>query len=346
MVLSVVGYAVAYFFAANRDVTAFMISIEILFIFLCFIPTKRYFSTFETPQVGQIISFVLGIVLNYGFGIVAYAVKWSRSPGYTLLWCILNILALSVYAAFCFVRDKGLIMVSVIACIVSMVLSFGVGIILLAWFGLIAPGVAMLGIAFYYTYFLAAYLVYLKNNKSVPFVIYPITLLLVVGGCFAVMIWGFIDDDFDNFYGFSITYLAINLMILIYGTYRIISDIRSRFDKPNFYSAYGSPIYKYDPNIKSAVENQRPMQIWIGAWFAFYVYTILMAIFISDTNYAVSASQIFLIVLFLNFIYFTTYNLHRASKIKDNITKEVLEKSWEEVLEAREKSMGNFLDLD
>ena len=134
MVLCLIGYSIAFFYAADRDVTAFTVSVEILFLFLTFIPTKRYFSTFEMPNIGQIISFVLGIVINYAFGAVSYAVEWNRSPAYTLLWTIINILILTIYAAGSFVRDKGLVLVSVILSVVSMVLSFGMGLILILWF--------------------------------------------------------------------------------------------------------------------------------------------------------------------------------------------------------------------
>ena len=72
------------------------------------------------------------------------------------------------------------------------------------------------------------------------------------------------------------------------------------------------------------VENLRPIKLWLVSWFMFYIYTVLMAIFIQDTNYSVAASMIFLVVSFLSFIYFTTYNLHRASVIAKNISKEVL----------------------
>ena len=91
MVLCLVGYSIAFFFVSGRDMTAFTVSVEILFLFLTFIPTKRYFSTFETPNIGAIISFALGIVINYAFGIVSYVVEWNRSPAYTLLWTIINI---------------------------------------------------------------------------------------------------------------------------------------------------------------------------------------------------------------------------------------------------------------
>lgn len=197
-----------------------------------------------------------------------------------------------------------------------MVLSFGPGIILLVWFSSIPVGIALLGAGFYYTYFVSIYLVYIKMNNSVPFIVYIITIIIIVLTCCAVMIYSFVEDSFDDFYGFSITYLVINLLVLIYAIYRVGWDILSRGDKPNFYSPYGLPIFKYDFNIKSAVDNAFPVQIWLGAWFMFYIYTILMQIFIFDTNYGTAASMIPFIIFALTFFYIVTYNLNRAGKIK------------------------------
>lgn len=153
-----------------------------------------------------------------------------------------------------------------------------------------------------------------------PFVLYIVTFVIIVGTCFAIMIYGFVVDNFDNFFGFSITYLVINLMILGYGIYRIVLDYLDRYERPNFYSAYGSPIYKYDINIKSVRENMKPMRAWVIGWFVFFVYTLLMMIFFVESNYGVSAAQIFLVAFYITFIYFTTYNLYRAGKVKDEIT--------------------------
>jgi len=138
------------------------------------------------------------------------------------------------------------------------------------------------------------------------------------------MIYAFVSDDFDNFYGFSITYLVINFMILIYAVFSLMQDYLNRYDKPNFFSAYGSPIYKYNPEINSVIENLKPMRAWLGGWFMFFVYCILMMIFLVDSDVGVAASQIFLVVFYLTFIYFTTYNLHRAGRIKNEITHEIM----------------------
>ena len=276
MVIILVAYSLAFFFTSNRDVTAFTISVEILVIFLCFIPVKRYFSTFEKPTIGQIISFALGVVLNYTFGGLSYGFNWNRTPAYTCLWTFLNIFVLFAYASFCLLRDKGLIIPTVIFCVISILLSFGIGILLLALFSLIGAGLGFIGAAFYYTYAVVVYLIYLKMNKSIPWAIYPVTGVIVILTCFSVMIYAFVVETFDNFYGFSVTYLVINLLLLCYGCYLIYNDMMNRFDKPNFYSAYGSPIYKYDNSIKSVTENMKTMKVWLAAWFMFYGYTLLM----------------------------------------------------------------------
>ena len=276
MIIILVAYSLAFFFTSNSDVTAFTVSVEILVIFLCFIPVKRYFSTFEMPTVPQIVSFILGVALNYTFGGLSYGLNWNRTPAYTCLWTFFNIFILSAYAAFCLLRDKGLIIPTVITCVVSVLLSFGIGIILLTLFSNIGVGLGFIGAALYYTYAVVVYLIYLKMNKSIPWIIYPITGIIVIASCFAVMIYAFVVDTFDNFYGFSVTYLVINLLLLLYGVYLIYNDMMNRFDKPNFYSAYGSPIYKYDNSIKSVTENMRSMKVWLAAWFMFYGYTILM----------------------------------------------------------------------
>lgn len=90
----------------------------------------------------------------------------------------------------------------------------------------------------------------------------------------------------------------------------------------------------------------RTMKVWLAAWFMFYGYTLLMEIFIADTNYGIAAQQLFLIVFFLTFIYFVTYNVYRSGAVKKNITEEVIRSSWEDIKKTKEDTVGNYLDLD
>ena len=156
-------------------------------------------------------------------------------------------LAVLIYAAYCLLRDKGLILPTFITAIASIIVSYGIGILLMVLFSEIVIGIVFLGVAFYYTYAIVVFFVYKKMNDSIPFVIYIVTFVIIVGTCFAIMIYAFVVDTFDNFYGFSVTYLVINLLLLLYGVSALMKDYLNRFDRPNFYSAYGSPIYKYNP---------------------------------------------------------------------------------------------------
>jgi hypothetical protein len=163
------------------------------------------------------------------------------------------------------------------------------------------------------------------KNRSFPQFLHYISIILVVATSFAVMIYSFCVDDFNDFYGFTVTYLVINFMIIVYGGYALMMDYMDRYDRPNFFSPYGSPVFKYDNTVRSAKTNLVPLAFWLGGWLMFYGYTLLMEIFLSDTNYGVAASSIYFVAFFLSFLYFTTYNVYRAGRMKEAITQKVIE---------------------
>lgn len=59
------------------------------------------------------------------------------------------------------------------------------------------------------------------------------------------MIFSFISPNFEGFYGFSITYLVINVLLLLAALLGIIKDLKSDDERPNFYSPLALPIYKF-----------------------------------------------------------------------------------------------------
>jgi len=179
-----------------------------------------------------------------------------------------------------------------------------------------AIGLGVIAASVYYAYVLVVYYLYLYQNKSLHWLIIPISVGLVIATSFAVMIYSFTDSNFDNFYGFSVTYLVINFLLFALSVYLLLRDIRNRFDRPNFFSPHGTPIFKYDPETKSVKKNSRSLMFWLATWVMFYVYTLLMEIFIADVYIGVSASMIFFLIMYLTFLYFTTYNCHKAGKIK------------------------------
>ena len=106
----------------------------------------------------------MAFVINYAFGIVSYLVGWNKSPAYTCVWAIINVLAVLIYAAYCLVRDKGLILPTYIVGISSIVVSYGIGILLIVLFGELVVGIVFLGLAFYYTYAMVVFFIYKKMN--------------------------------------------------------------------------------------------------------------------------------------------------------------------------------------
>lgn len=106
----------------------------------------------------------MAFVINYAFGIVSYIVEWNKSPAYTCVWAIINVLAVLIYAAYCLVRDKGLILPTYIVGISSIIVSYGIGILLITLFGELVVGIVFLGLAFYYTYAMVVFFIYKKMN--------------------------------------------------------------------------------------------------------------------------------------------------------------------------------------
>ena len=84
MILFLAAFCIAYWFITFEH-TAFTIAAEIVFLFLTLIPMRRYFSTLEMPLVSQIILFILGIVVNYVYGVLSYVLQWNDSVVWTCL---------------------------------------------------------------------------------------------------------------------------------------------------------------------------------------------------------------------------------------------------------------------
>jgi hypothetical protein len=88
---------------------------------------------------------VLGIALNYAFGIVSYVLEWNRTDLWTIWWAVINIFLLSLYAALALLRDKGLHITTYIACALSVLLLVAAGVLIIVLFNSIALGVAFIG---------------------------------------------------------------------------------------------------------------------------------------------------------------------------------------------------------
>jgi peptidoglycan biosynthesis protein MviN/MurJ (putative lipid II flippase) len=123
-----------------------------------------------------------------------------------------------IYALWGLVRDYGVTAASITIATLTVLIGFGMGVFIIINVDLIG-GLAVIGGAAYTAYFLATGLYYLKNNHSLPKIFLIIAAVLMILTAVAVMIASFILPEFDNFLGFSITYLVLNFLLLGYSAY-------------------------------------------------------------------------------------------------------------------------------
>lgn len=211
---------------AYKETMAFTISAELLFLFLTLLPMKRYFSTLQRPEAFEIVMFCLGIVLNFAFGAIGLANGWRNEIVWIIWWGFANPLLLCFYALWGLIRDYGITALSLITSVLTVLIGIGMGVFVLVIYNLTA-GLAVIGVSLYFAYFLAIGLYYIKNNYSMPRIVLIVTAALIVLTAIAVMIASFVLPDFDDFLGFSITYLVINLLLLGYAGERLLQDIWS-----------------------------------------------------------------------------------------------------------------------
>lgn len=284
-------------------------------MFLTLVPMKRYFSTLQPPEIFEIIMFVLGILLNYAFGAVGLANGWRSEIVWVIWWGFGNILILCFYALWGMIRDYGATLASLIISIVSVLVGIAMGIFILVLVDT-AAGIAVIGVSLYAGYFLGLGLYYLKNNNSLPRYFIWITGGLIVGTAVAVMIAGFVLDSFDNFLGFSITYLVLSFLLLGYSIWILYSDISSRIEAPNFYSPYLRPVYKYSSEIESCRTNPLPFNLFAVSLLIILLYCFLVEIFVNPAHVGISLTCLLELFIFLSVTYFQNYNTFNAGLAK------------------------------
>ena len=172
--------------------------------------------------------------------------------------------------------------------------------------------------------------IYRKNNNSFP---RKVVLTAAYGGILtlsAVFIVSLCMDSFNDFVGFSITYLAILTCLIIYVVRQLISDIANKATSPVFYSPWVFPIYKYDPNVNALKKDSALGYMTFGVIFFFWIWTIAVSIWINPVSIGISLGCLCEIVAAVYFMYMTsdsTSMLSEALKREDLFGKTV-KKAW------------------
>lgn len=233
-----------------------------------------------------------GLCLNYIYGGLALAGGWRSEHGWVIWWGFVNMILVFSYSVWGFLRDFGFGWRSIIPSIFLSLTGIGMGIYILMLISLIA-GIVVIGIFFYIGFLLALYLAYLHLNKTLPNSLVYLTMVVFLITSLSVMIVSYALNTFNDFLGFSITYLIINVIILGYGGYLLYSDISSEEFRPNFFSPYGLPVYKFDSNTKTAIKNNFPTIMVVFGMLMLLFLSLLVQIFVEPVQIGVSLTVVF-----------------------------------------------------
>lgn len=100
-------------------------------------------------------------------------------------------------------------------CAISIAFSLGLSGFLM-WGRGFGAGGGILGFFALLYYGLLVYYIYVKNNKSMPKSWFIATVAIIFLICFLALLLSLILDSFADFLGFSIFYLTLNFILLVY----------------------------------------------------------------------------------------------------------------------------------
>lgn len=210
---------------------------------------------------------------------------------------------------------------------ISVVFAVGMGvyvIIVRSVFG----GIAIIGFWFYAYYAIFVFWLYKKNNKSIPKVWLYISAALIVLVCLIALVASALIDSFNDFVGFSISYLIINLILFIYSYSLIQSDLNNQADYPLFSSPWIFPIYQFNPKTGNIVKRNMPLLLFLASCMLFMVWCIAVVIWVTPVTTGIALTCIVEIFLFLIFITISTWSTIQLGKVSGSLDDKIIKESW------------------
>lgn len=163
--------------------------------------------------------------------------------------------------------------------LVSVGFAFGMGGFIIYFAG-VAAGAAIFGLWFFVYYGLAVFYFYKKNNSSISRRWAIATISLVISVCLIALIAAVSVDSFNDFLGFSISYLILNFFFFLYSYTKIHKDILESKQQPMFASPWIFPLYKYDSKIGIVKTHNDPFSLFLASCMMFLIWTIALTIWL------------------------------------------------------------------
>lgn len=143
-------------------------------------------------------------------------------------------------------------------------------------------GVAGFWCLFYYSIILFVF--YKRNNSTVTRFWQILSIAIIAGICLSAIIAALALDSFNDFLGFSLTYLVLNVLLFVYSFSTIHVDFASRREEPLFASPWIFPIYKYDSKVGVVRTHNRPFSLFLAACLLLLLWTIALTIWLSPVR--------------------------------------------------------------
>lgn len=237
----------------------------------------------------------MGTIINFGWGYYLFAkllkddgdqskLTSSYHSAYYLLY--FSFILPWIISFYCFIKRwkdmkwsfAGTKSVTLFG-LVSVGFAFGMGGFIIYFAG-VAAGVAVFGLWFFVYYGLAVFYFYKKNNSSISRKWALATISLVISVCLVALIAAVSIDSFNDFLGFSISYLILNFFFFLYAYTKIHKDILESKQQPMFASPWIFPLYKYDSKIGIVKTHNDPFSLFLASCMMFLIWTIALTIWL------------------------------------------------------------------
>jgi len=131
------------------------------------------------------------------------------------------------------------------------------------------------------------------------------TIIVLI--CLISLIAAAVSDNFNDFLGFSITWLTINIILIVYGYILIQKDINNKRNEPLFFSPWIFPIYKYSLKNDLLIENSYPTMVFLAGCLMFLIWSVTVSIWVYPVVVGICLTCLTELIVFMILVLIMTF---------------------------------------
>jgi len=328
---------VIYEVGDEQNMKAWTVSVTLFVSVTIGLPLIGYFGALQTMNLSQIVLMILGVLGNYGYGLAATVEQFAfveedaSAIATAIYWFFfLPMLICTIITVYDLKQKKyKRTALSTILGGTVFIHILGLGIFF-ALISIWAAAIVSWGVFIFMLGAVFVYYLYVKNNRS-------FSKRLVLIGCWggfglivSVFIVSLCMDSFNDFVGFSLSYLVLLICYSVYAIKNFVSDILNASTNPVFYSPWIFPIYKYDPTINNLKNNNVQGYVSLSALLFLWLWSIAVVIWVRPVSLGISLGCLVEMIALVYFVYVTTdtTNSLSISLSREDLFQRVVKKAW------------------